>query len=44
MLDKSKARFRINPASAMIISYTLARLNNKEQDINAHIMEEGFSF
>ncbi len=44
MLDKSKARFRIDPASAMIISHTLARLNNNEPDINAHIMENGYSF
>lgn len=44
MLDKSKARFRIDPASAMMISHTLARLNNAEQDINKHIMGTGYSF
>lgn len=44
MLDKSKARFRIEPASAMIISHTLARLNNTELDINSHIMDKGYSF
>lgn len=44
MLDKSKARFRIDPASAMIISHTLARLNNTELDINSHIMDNGYSF
>ncbi len=44
MLDKSKARFRIDPASAMIISHTLARLNTNEPDINIHIMSAGYRF
>jgi len=44
MLDKSKARFRIDPAAAMIISHTLARLNKGEPDINAHIMSNGYKF
>ena len=44
MLDKSKARFRIDPAAAMIISHTLARIDNGEIDINQHIMSEGFGF
>ena len=44
MLDKSKARFRIDPAAAMIISHTLARIDNGEIDINQHILSEGFGF
>ena len=44
MLDKSKARFRIDPAAAMIISHTLARIDNGEIDINQHIMSDGFGF
>lgn len=44
MLDKSKARFRIDPAAAMIISHTLARIDNGVVDINRHIMSEGFGF
>ncbi len=43
-LDEQEARFRIDPASAMMISHTLARLNNAEQDINKHIMGTGYSF
>ena len=43
MLDKSKTRFRIDPAAAMIISHTLARIEG-EIDINKHIMSEGFGF
>ena len=44
MLDKSKTRFRIDPAAAMIISHTLARIDTGEVDINEHIMSEGFGF
>ena len=44
MLDKSKARFRIDPAAAMIISHTLARIPETSIDLNEHILSEGFGF
>ena len=44
MLDKSKARFRIDPAAAMIISHTLARIDTGIVNLNQHILSDGFGF
>ena len=41
---KRAAGFRIDPAAAMIISHTLARIDTGEVDINEHIMSDGFGF